>query len=213
MADQSDTIALGALLRGPLVGLSEEELADIIWNLPRSENNPDSLPILKLWTNCKDINHELTRDIISTLQNLARKRHTTTPFQLLSDAVNELRVRPIINSRYQNQSERALANVELYLSLALNYEIRGIRSFSEAMTLAWEDEMRAVEGRPDAQKEAVALYTMHAAKGLEWPIVIPINTMTALKSTSQSVVDSKTDTIYMPLFGEVPIGHTEIFNC
>ncbi|OSJ37261.1 hypothetical protein BSZ19_00025, partial [Bradyrhizobium japonicum] len=42
------------------------------------------------------------------------------------------------------------------------------------------DEARAVEGRPDAQEEAVALFTMHAAKGLEWPVVIPINTMTGV---------------------------------
>ena len=210
LADQTDTIALGALLRGPLVGLSEEELADIIWNLPRSKKYPDKIPTLKLWTDCKDINHDLARDIISKLQNLAKKRYTTTPFQLLSDAVNELRVRPIVNDRYQYQSERALANIELFLSLTSNYEIRGIRAFSEAMTLAWEDEMRAVEGRPDAQREAVALYTMHAAKGLEWPIVIPINTMTRLMHSSRTVVDSKSDTLYMPVFGEVPIGHDEI---
>ena len=210
LADKSDTIALGALLRGPLVGLTEEELLDIMWNLPRSEKLPDQPRRLKLWTNCKEIKHDLARDVISKLQNLARRRYTTTPFQLLSDAVNELRVRPILNERYQYQSERALANVELYLSLAFNYEIRGIRAFSEAMTLAWEDEMRAVEGRPDAQEEAVALYTMHAAKGLEWPIVIPINTMTSPRSTSKSVVDSNTDTLYMPVFDELPIGHAEV---
>ena len=54
------------------------------------------------------------------------------------------------------------------------------------MTAAWTDEARAVEGRPDAQEEAVALYTMHAAKGLEWPIVVPINTMTGIKSKNLS---------------------------
>ncbi len=37
LADRRDTLALGALLRGPLVGLTEEELLDIIWGLPRSE--------------------------------------------------------------------------------------------------------------------------------------------------------------------------------
>ena len=33
-ADRRDTLALGALLRGPLVGLTEEELLDIVWQLP-----------------------------------------------------------------------------------------------------------------------------------------------------------------------------------
>ena len=35
LADRRDTLALGALLRGPLVGLTEEELLDIVWALPR----------------------------------------------------------------------------------------------------------------------------------------------------------------------------------
>jgi hypothetical protein len=34
IADRRDTLALGALLRGPLVGLTEEEIADAIIALP-----------------------------------------------------------------------------------------------------------------------------------------------------------------------------------
>lgn len=44
LADRRDTLALGALLRGPLVGLTEEQLLDIIWALPRAEDAPDKLP-------------------------------------------------------------------------------------------------------------------------------------------------------------------------
>ena len=33
LADPSDTLALGALLRGPLVGLTNHELLDITWSL------------------------------------------------------------------------------------------------------------------------------------------------------------------------------------
>ena len=72
------------------------------------------------------------------------------------------------------------------VSLTTGYAVRGLRAFAETMTAAWTDEARAVEGRPDAQEEAVALYTMHAAKGLEWPIVVPINTMTGIKSKNSS---------------------------
>ena len=105
-----------------------------------------------------------------------------------------LRVRPILLQRYRGQIERALANLDLYLSFSRVFAVRGLRAFAETMTAAWEDESRAVEGRPDAQEEAVALYTMHAAKGLEWPIVIPINTMTRIKSVSGPIVDRSTGT-------------------
>jgi exodeoxyribonuclease-5 len=100
-----------------------------------------------------------------------------------------------------------LANVDLYLSLSTGYAVRGLRSFAEAMTAAWADEVRAVEGRPDAQEEAVALFTMHAAKGLEWPIVIPVNTMTGVISPDSAAVDRQTDTFYCPVLGVAPDGY------
>ena len=73
--------------------------------------------------------------------------------------------------------------------------------------MAWTDEARAVEGRPDAQEEAVALYTMHAAKGLEWPIVVPINTMTGIIAPESAVTDRESDTFYCPVFGIKPTGY------
>lgn len=118
-----------------------------------------------------------------------------------------LRVRPLLLERHRGQAERALANVDLYLSLSTGYAVRGLRAFAEAMTAAWSDEARAVEGRPDAQEEAVALFTMHAAKGLEWPIVIPVNTMTGAMAPDSAVIDRQTETFYCPVLGVVPEGY------
>ena len=42
IADRRDTLALGALLRGPLVGLTEEEIADAIMALPAVGENQHS---------------------------------------------------------------------------------------------------------------------------------------------------------------------------
>lgn len=210
LADRRDTLALGALLRGPLVGLTEEELLDIVWALPRSEEYPDALPRLDLGVEASEIAHPLARSVIERLQALNRRTNSTTPHDLLSQAVDAMRVRPILLARHRGQAERALSNVDLYLSLASAFAVRGLRAFAETMTAAWTDEARAVEGRPDAQEEAVALYTMHAAKGLEWPIVVPVNTMTGIMPAENAVIDRDGDTFYCPVFGVKPAGYDEV---
>ena len=212
LADRRDTLALGTLLRGPLVGLTEEELLDIVWAMPRSEDDPEQLPRLSLSTDAKLISHELARLILEKLQALARRASSTTPHELLAQAIDVLRVRSILVERHRGQAERALANVDLYLSLSTAYAVRGLRAFSDAMTTAWEDEARAVEGRPDAQEEAISLFTMHAAKGLEWPVVIPINTMTGIMAAENAVTDRETDTFYCPVFGVAPEGYDEVID-
>ena len=212
LSDGRDTLALGALLRGPLVGLTEEELLDIIEAIPRSKYKTDYIPILDINTDPDHINHPFARDIIERLQKLYKCRNKTTPHKLLSKALDELRVRPLLTRRHPNQAERALANVDLYLSLSSGYAARGLRAFAEAMTASWTEEARAVEGRPDAQEEAVALFTIHAAKGLEWPIVVPINTMTGTFYPDRSVIDRKTNTFYCPVLDVAPEGYKDAFE-
>lgn len=209
LADRRDTLALTALLRGPLVGLTEEELLDIIWSLPRSEDDQGISSRLDLGTEASLIAHPLARSTMEKLQALYRRANVTTPHELLSQAIDVMRVRPILLARHGGQAERALANVDLYLSLAAAFGVRGLRAFAEAMTTAWTDETRAVEGRPDAQEEAVALYTMHAAKGLEWPVVVPINTMTGVMAAESAVTDRVNDVFYCPVFGVKPSGYEE----
>ena len=208
LADRRDTLALGALLRGPLVGLTEEELLDIVWALPRSEDDPERLPRLDLGvdasvsrTRLRD-DHREAAGALSPGQQHHAPRPAVAGRRCAARAAHSPR-------RHRGQAERALANVDLYLSLTTSFAVRGLRAFAETMTAAWTDESRAVEGRPDAQEEAVALYTMHAAKGLEWPIVVPINTMTGIMAPESAVTDRDSDTFYCPVFGVKPVGYDE----
>ncbi|HRX41125.1 MAG TPA: 3'-5' exonuclease, partial [Parvularculaceae bacterium] len=207
LANRSDTLALGALLRGPLVGLTEEELLDVVWSLPRPREHPDRIPRLDLGVDPAAIAHPLAREVVEKLQALSRRKSSAAPHELLSLAIDMLQVRPLLLERHRGQAERALANVDLYVSLSLSYSVRGLHAFAEAMTTAWKDMAQAVEGRPDADEEAVGLYTMHAAKGLEWPIVIPVNTMTSAISSESAIIDRQTNIFYCPILGVIPVGY------
>jgi exodeoxyribonuclease-5 len=209
LADSRDNLALIALLRGPLVGLSEEQLLDLVWSQPRDPERPDARPRLSIHLDAEAIENPYARDIIEKLQSLRRGINGTTPHQLLAEAIDLLRVRPILLQRHGGQAERPLANVDLFLSLSQPYGVRGLKAFADAMIAAWEGKTRSAEGRPDAQEEAVSLVTMHASKGLEWPIVVPINTMTAGMDVRDPIIDSDTKTIFLPIFGVAPAGYEE----
>ena len=196
IADRRDTLALGAVLRGPLVGLTEEEIADEIDGLQKTtdRNRP-----LHLWTDLGLIQNSILKRTLTILQNLAKKARRSTPHQLMAEAVEELKVRPILKARYKHGAERALANVELVLEMARPYAARGIAEFSRAMWEQWEDTESQAEGRPDAESDAVSIVTMHSSKGLEWPIVIPINSITKLYSKDRFLYRRQDNSVHFAI--------------
>jgi exodeoxyribonuclease-5 len=201
IADGRDTLALGALLRGPLVGLTEEALLDALAALP---TNADRTPRLSLWLPITDISNPLLRETIEILQGLARRARVTTPSVLLAEAVEEMHVRPLLRQRGGRSAERALANVDAFLDLTRAYDTRGLRAFAYAMRTQWTEATRAKEARPDAEREAVSLITMHAAKGLEWAVVVPVNTATAVMAERPPVLDRDTGILHTRVMGCAP---------
>ena len=197
IADARDTLAFGALIRGPLVGLSEEQIADEVEAL---HAEADGAGYLNVRTDPRLVRSDVLRHTLTVLQNLVRKGRRTTPYHLLAEAVEELHVRPILKARHPRGAERALANVELVLEMARAYAGRGIGDFARALWQRWNDGDTQVEGRPDAAADAVSIITMHSAKGLEWPIVIPINSTTRPATQTQFLYRRRDDSVHFRIF-------------
>jgi len=225
LADSRDRLALLAFLRGPLIGLTDEEILDIEWSLRQKEQAAEQTVEeapgtdeaasqavrtvhLSMNTDPELIDHALASDTLRRLQSLRRRANQTTPHHLLSQAVDQLRVRPVLKQRH-HKPERALANVAAFLELAKPYSIRGLQAFALNVTTSWDDDERAVEGRADKDEDVLTLVTMHSAKGLEWPIVIPVNTSSGLKSAESSFVDRSQNTLYRKVLGAEPLGFSE----
>lgn len=210
LANGYDHLALGAFLRGPIVGLTDEELLDIVWNLERDPEQPDRVPRLNALVELDQIKNESAREAIGHLQSLLRIAQTVTPHALLSAAIDVFHIRALLQQRFNLQSARALANVDLFLEWARAYSVRGLKSFARAMYKNWEQELNVPEARPDTKRDAVTISTMHNAKGLEWPVVIPINTWRKYRGPEGIAVDRIHQKLYAKVF-HIPTSGYEAF--
>jgi ATP-dependent helicase/nuclease subunit A len=207
LTDSTDTLAFGALMRGPLVGLTEDEILEVVSGL---KGNGDDIPKFWLWTEPEFVNHPVAHNTLRALQKLALRAQGTAPFDLMHAAVEDLRIRAILRQRHRLSAERVLSNVDLFLEKARPYGARGILAFARDMSTAWEDSEREIEGRSDPVQDALQVITVHSAKGLEWPVVIPINTLAEIKYERGILYAREDDTFHMRFGDMEPDSYSQV---
>jgi exodeoxyribonuclease-5 len=94
--------------------------------------------------------------------------------------------------------------------MARPYAARGILAFARDMSQSWREGEREIEGRADAELDALHVITIHSAKGLEWPVVIPINTTTGVQGSKGILYRRNDDTLHMKIAGIEPASYTEV---
>ncbi|EGP10356.1 exodeoxyribonuclease V beta chain [Bradyrhizobiaceae bacterium SG-6C] len=198
LADSSDTLAFGALMRGPLVGLSDQELLDITASLPWTGERAD---FFNVRTDPALVRHPVAQSVLVILQELRRRAATTTPSLILGESIERLNARVIMAARHGNRNARALANLDMLIERARSYGVAGLRTFVRDLQADWERNVRVPEGRIDAAEHAIEIMTIHTAKGLEWPVVIPINSTTELYRPDQFVHRQSDNTLHWMIGG------------
>jgi CRISPR-associated exonuclease Cas4 len=204
LADSRDTLALGALLRGPLVGLTEQELLDVTGSLPGDSAEAPDAPRLSLRTDPESIQHPLLRETLAVLRDLRRRVQSTTPALLIAEAVERLGTRAILMGRSSDQASRATSNVDAILERARAYGVRGFRQFAQELNAEWSRHASHAEGVVDTEGQSIEIVTIHSSKGLEWPVVIPINTASGARPLQQFLHRRADDTLHWVLGDIVP---------
>jgi len=154
--DARDDLALYALLRSPLFGLSDRD----IYEVSRDEGKD-------LYRKLK-VNHS---DIYEMLERYRNMVDRTSLSELLTDLVNRTNYRGTLAE--SKRGSTAVRNVEKLLSRVRDLELSGIRS-----VYVIRREMRGIsesgsrEGEENVpQENCIKVMTVHAAKGLEFDVV------------------------------------------
>jgi ATP-dependent helicase/nuclease subunit A len=179
LCDPEDDLALAAVLRSPFVGLSTDALMSLTLHAEQAD-----LP-LRL---CLQAELELDPN------DRARLEAFLAWFKPLCLRVGEwsvgaLLARALEASQYESRllahgeaGKQAVANVRKLLAMALEQPTVAPREFAAQLELTSRLEQR--EGNAPTYEESanvVRFYTVHAAKGLEFPVVFVVDTAYSLR--------------------------------
>ena len=157
--------SLAAVLRGPAFGISDTELYEI--SLQEAEN---------FWDKAQkyQIHSDNLRTAIATLKRHSQFAHRIPVNQLIVTIVNETGM--IGTLKTGKQGEQRWSNYQKLLELARNFDgdenKRILPDFIEFLDILITEEPQEGQAPIEASSGAVRIMTIHAAKGLQFPIVI-----------------------------------------
>ncbi|MGC9525452.1 MAG: UvrD-helicase domain-containing protein [Limnospira sp.] len=171
LADTGDDIALVAVLRSPFFALSDRLLLQ--FSLDKLQNNSPTQPseTISWWQHLNDASPAEFEPAIATLKQLLKSRDIETPSRLLqiADRLTGYTA-SIANLPGSNRRE---ADWNGFRELVRTLERGTDDLFGVVRRLKrLGDKNVKVERPPISTENAVALMTIFAAKGLEWPVVV-----------------------------------------
>jgi ATP-dependent helicase/nuclease subunit A len=213
VADPADRLALASVLRGPLVALSDAALAHV---LGRNTTLDDALdPPAATRDALDDDDRARLDEARPSIKRLVRGGGSLPPDEVLRIALAERNFAAVL-AALPFGAQRA-ANVDKLVGLAQDAARRGGEDGSVAGFVRYVDRMRAAAEHEtevdvaDVSSGAVQLLSIHAAKGLEWPVVFVAQTSRRRKIHAERVlVDARKRVVALPADYDAPPAFQEL---
>ncbi|MCA1574781.1 MAG: UvrD-helicase domain-containing protein, partial [Acidobacteria bacterium] len=185
--NKTDELALAAVLRSPLGGISDNALLALRcapWLNEVDKGDPlrhftQTRKLFKALRRHREIafigdeEQDLLERAAALIKGLVARRHQYPIGTLLRLAVDQSEFMTVIAATFEGAQR--LANVQRLFTLAERFERSGTHLIRDFVRYVEEFEAigsRESEGQIDEATNAVRLMTIHQAKGLEFPIVI-----------------------------------------
>jgi DNA helicase-2/ATP-dependent DNA helicase PcrA len=159
MANSRDCAAFDRVVNTPSRGIGKKAVARIKENF-----NADWVQALKDagLSRKQRGSADVLIDMISRHRDLVEDQ----PYTVLMHIIRELNYLEYLKEEYKDDYEERIENISELCNVLLSVETNGT-PFSEFM----EDSLLSSEQDGISQEESVKIMTIHAAKGLEWPVV------------------------------------------
>ncbi|MER2561540.1 MAG: UvrD-helicase domain-containing protein [Myxococcaceae bacterium] len=218
IADPSNLIAFAAVLRSPLVGLSDSAVVSLALEGAQVIGLDAQKVLLGQGTDFSAFDEaELARfqKFHTTWMTLFLERDRLGLRQLLRVALDALSYRVAVAAG--PFGEQALANLDKLLDLAAMRQAQGVpvAQFARELLELADTEPREAQGDvlDDGDTEAVTLLTVHQAKGLEWPVVVIPELFASSPPGGERVrFDRDVGLAVAPLANE-PVGSARYLQC
>ncbi len=195
LGDDSDNMAMAGVLRGPIGRINDSTL---LW-LTQAPGNSISPKLYRLVQNN---NYLQGTDIPLPAQEMTRltqfaqrwndwKRHVDRldPVELIQRALDDTDAWHVFASL--PNGPRVIANIQQFMELfrgITQNRIGTLASASSQLRRMVEQHKRAEQADPEGQEDAVQLLTIHASKGLEFPVVVLADLDSKGKTTGNAVL-------------------------
>ena len=189
LANPANDVALAGILRAPFFGVSDVELYEV--------TQPSSTT--SFWQKVQDYvdwtDQPSTSPIDSAVRILRSHLeicHRIPPSELIRKIVNDTGMVGVL--AVGQNGEQQWANYEKLLGIAREFERLGFTNlfdFLEQLDLLIEEEEGEGQATTQLTAEAVEIMTIHAAKGLEFPVVILPNLDRGFRPDREPFIDDR----------------------